>query len=117
MANIHVLNSQGVDYRVAIHIAIPNANNSAGFNWRTMLLRSGLGGTTILTDGDGTGGTISASEKALIVSGALYEMITTIRVDSAGANVNAYLDAEYTRISNETLLRLQDMLKYYGYTR
>lgn len=101
---------------MAVHVAIPNANNAAGINWRTALLNSGLGGTTRLPDGDGTAGTISAAEKASIAAGALYEQVETIEVDTA-SNVNAFLDSVISDVTTRTQARLVAALKYYGYTR
>ena len=61
-------------YRVAFHIPIPSANNSAGINWQAIMVTAKQN-TTQLPDGDGTGGTISAVEKAQIVAGAIYEYV------------------------------------------
>src|SRR5437660_6433122 len=110
MANLHVLSKQGSDVTVAAHIAIPSANNTAGVNWRAALIASGVGGKTVLPDGDGTGGTISAAEKAQLTSGAVYEVLDVIHVGipSAGAAINAYLDARYSEISARVLTDLQD---------
>lgn len=114
MANIHILDTtDGVDFRVVCHIAVPNTPNSAGTNWRTAVINSGFGGTTVLPDGDGTAGTISAAEKASIVNGSLYEVVTTIRVNPTNAT-NAFMDSEFTRISAEANARFSKALQYFG---
>lgn len=120
MANLHTLLRSGVEVTVAAHIAVPVGNNSAGVAWAMALLNSGLGGKTVLKDGDGTGGTISAAEKAAIVAGTVVEAVDTVRTDSVfggAATINAYLDAQYILISNRTLTWLQDVLRWFGGTR
>ena len=66
MANIHVLESPAPGrFRVAYHVAIPASNNPAGVAWRTAIVnsRDATRPVTVLPDGDGTNGTISAAEK------------------------------------------------------
>lgn len=119
MANLHILDTADrSEYRVVAHVPVPNANNAAGVNWRTVVLRSGKGGSTVLSDGDGTGGTIASTEKASIASGTLLEVVTTLRADTVPlAGIGAYLDAEFNRIKADAQERLQAELKYFGYTR
>ena len=123
MANAHLLDRvSDSDYRVAVHIAIPNSNNSAGVNYRTALINSGLGGTTVLKDGDGTAGTISSAEKTSILSGAIFEVVTTMRIFTfrntfGSANWLADADSAITQVTNDTLARLQLILGFYGGTR
>ena len=119
MANLHVLTKTGSDVTVVAHIAIPNTNNASGINWRTVLINSGMGGKTVLPDGDGTAGTISSAEKTQIQSGAVYEVQDVIHVGipNGAAAINAYFDARYAEISGRALTALQDLLNYYGYTR
>lgn len=63
-------------------------------------------------------GQITAAELATIATGALYEAVTTLRIGSVQlANINAYLDGEFTRITSEVLALLQDQLNFYGFTR
>lgn len=119
MANLHVLTKTENDVTVAAHIAIPATSNTAGVSWRTALINSGLGGATVLKDGDGTGGTISAAEKTQLATGALYEVVDQIHVSipSGAAAINAYLDSRYSEISARALAFLQDRLNYFGYSR
>lgn len=118
MANMHVLSSGGGQVLVVMHIAIPSANNTVGVNWRTALIGSGIGGTTVLKDGDGTVGTISAAEKTAILSGAVYEISESLQPESTNlAGLPAWLDAQYTVRSAIALLDLQDRLKFFGYVR
>ena len=115
MANLHILTRDGDEFNVVAHVPVPNTNNSAGVNWRTALLRSGLGGTTRLPDGDGTGGTISAAEKASITTGAVYEVQTTIKPNQPDQQANdAFLGAEYIKIRDITQYDLQAELKWFG---
>lgn len=113
MANIHVLQSSGNHIRLVLHIAIPATNNTVGTPWRTAVVRA-KGGTTVLPDGTGTQGTISAAEKADIVSGAVHEAVVNMKRSTA---TNAALDAFYARIQSEILASLQAELEFYGHTR
>lgn len=124
MANLHILTSDARTAEVAAvaHVAVPVGNNAAGIAWRTAVVRSGLGGRTVLPDGDGTGGTISAAEKTGIVTdGSLYEEPVTLRPASVPsgnqAALNAYMDAVYSEVSSRVLARLAVQLNYYGATR
>lgn len=110
MANVHVLEQVRTDaYRVVMHIAIPNANNPFGMGYRAIIAR--VAGTTVLPDGDGTNGTISAAEKAQVVAGSVYEHVTVEK----GQTV-AGMAAQYTRRSSEVLAELQARYAQYGRT-
>jgi hypothetical protein len=118
VANIHALRYDGTSISGVAHVAIPPGNNSAGVSWQVALIRSGLGGTTVLPDGDGTGGTISAAEKSQIASGALYEAPITLRPESvAPAGIGAYVDSVFAQTTADVQAELQRRLKYFGYTR
>lgn len=121
MASYHVLTGDGDGnaFRVAFHVAIPGASNRAGINYRVALINSGLGGLTTLPDGDGNGGTISAVEKALITSGALYEHVEDFATNpgESAAQLQARIDARYTALVGIVQDRLAKKLTYFGYTR
>ena len=117
MANVHVLQTPGPGrFRVVYHVAIPATNNSAGVPWRTAVANSRPTGATappisVLPDGDGTAGTISAAEKAQIVSGAVHEIVRDEKGQTA-----ATISATYARRASETLADLQAELAQYGRT-
>ena len=115
MADLHILSQDGREFTAAYHLAIPASNNSAGVSWRTVVLRTG-GGTTTLPDGDGTEGTIAAAEKALIESGALVELVRTERWE-AGWPTGAQLDAIHARVSAEYQSDMLARYAHYGETR
>ena len=50
MSDMHVLEGDGTKWRIVMHFAVPNANNLVNVNYRTALVNSGLGGTTVLAD-------------------------------------------------------------------
>lgn len=119
MANWHALTGtgDGNSYSVAYHIPIPaTGNNRAGLQWRTVLINSGLGGTTILKDGDGTGGTISAAEKSSIQSGAIYEYVEAFPTNpgQTAGQLQAAVDARFTALSSSVLADIQGRLTYFG---
>ena len=115
MANIHILSMDGTEFTAAYHLAIPATNNSAGVPWRTVVLRNGAG-TTVLPDGDGTGGTISAAEKAQIVSGAVVELVRTERWNVAFPS-GAQLDTIAASVTADYVAEIQSKFNRYGMTR
>lgn len=118
MSDIHVLEGTGDRWRVVMHFTIPNVNNQVGTNYRTALVSSGLGGTSILTEGIGAGN-ISTAELALIATGEIYEHVASLLIETGGAGASqvAMLTAEYNRLSSAVIATLQNKLKYYGYTQ
>lgn len=122
MAKAHVLTTSGEQIRIAFHVAVPVGNNVAGIAWTTAIRNSGLGGRTVLPDGDGTGGTISVAEKTNITTdGTVYEVVRTvqssqIRTDTA-AHANADIDALHAALVTEIQPQLQAQLNVFGYTR
>ena len=119
MANIHVLDRDGSEFRVVVHIPIPNTLNSAGVSWRDALINSGIGGKTVLPDGNGTGGTIIGAEKVQIVSGALYEVEDRLKPDSNNPDKPgdaAYLQAAFAVIRDRDWPLIQARLKWFGVT-
>jgi hypothetical protein len=120
MADVHILDGEGGKLKMACHIPIPSTNNSANVNWRSALIRSRIGGATVMVDGDGTGGTISAAEKTSIQNGELFEEVIEILPDTAGSSGAAqlaYVDARYNATVTRVLASLQDRLKYFGLNR
>lgn len=113
--------SDGNSYTVAYHIPIPSALNRVGINYRTALVNSGIGGKTIMPDGDGTGGTISATEKTKITSGETFEVVESFATNPGQTlgQLAAAVDARYTFLantSNPLIVGLQRQLDYYGGT-
>lgn len=121
MANIHVLLRENGTFQLVYHVPVANGNNAAGVNYRTALVRSGLGGTTRLPDGDGTAGTISAAEKTQITAGSVYEVVRSLDVTQGGAQttgpqIQAYITEDYTAAAAEATQTLGRMLAQYGRT-
>lgn len=119
MSNIHVLERTNGLYRMAFHIAVPAGNNSAGLAWQSVLLKSGVGGTTILVDGDGTGtdGGISTAEKASIAAGSVYEIVDSVDIQGlSGAALLTFVDARFAVRQTEAQVLLSARLQWYGRT-
>ena len=94
MANVHILDVQRGTYaRLVYHIPVPSGNNNSGVAWKDVIVRAGLNPASILRDGDGAGGTISAAEKASIAAGDLVEIVITEKAQPPGA-------ANLTRLFN-----------------
>lgn len=122
MADYHVLTGS-VDansFSVVHHIPIPGSGtNRAGVQWRTALINSGLGGRTVLPDGDGTGGTVSAAEKASIEAGAVFEVAEQVATHpgETALQLRDRIDARHTALVAAVQAQLQGQLSYYGFTR
>ena len=126
MAHIHVLERYPATgaVRVALHIPIPDVQNPRGIAYRTAIVRSGKGGTSVLAVGaipDTPGpGEIAQSELTSIEAGALVECVETLRLETGGetnAELLATLDAHYTMRVAQVQQQLHAELKHYGFTR
>ena len=112
MTNVHVLGQTAPGrFRVVYHVAIPATNNAAGVAWRTAIVnsRDATRPVSVLPDGDGTNGTISAAEKAQLTSGAVYEVVREEK-GQTGAGINAM----FAQRSAEVLAALQARLAQFG---
>lgn len=108
--------SDGNSFEVIFHITLPSANNRVGVNYRTAVVKSGIGGKTSMTTG-ATSGEITAAEKAQIDAGELFEVserIDTYPGETAG-QLRTRIDARYTVLVATLPGRLQRMLTYWGY--
>lgn len=110
MANSHILEQTAPGrFRVVYHVAIPASNNGAGVPWRTCVAANVGLVVSVLPDGDGTHGTISAAEKAQIVSGAIVEIVR----EEKGQSLAAFAGM-FTQRSAEVLAALQARYAQYG---
>lgn len=118
MADMHVLETVGGAARVIMHIAVPDAVNDVGVNYREALVNSGLGGSTKLTEGTASG-EITTAEKALVESGAVVELERIIEIEGVGqtnAGRQALLRSAYTTLAVNAIAELQVQLKFFGHT-
>jgi len=112
MANSHILDQIAPGrFRVVYHVSIPAGNNAAGVPWRTCVAANVGVSPSVLPDGDGTNGTISAAEKAQIMSGAVAEVIR----DEKGQSLAAFAGM-FAQRSAEILAALQARFQQYGRT-
>ena len=119
MADMHVLAGSGGRWQVVMHFAVPGGTNAAGVLWSDVLTNSGIGGSTILPDGDGTGGTIDATEKVAIVAGTVLEHVGRFLVESGGtsaAGIRGSLREFYGKEKAAVIAQLQRQLRYFGAT-
>jgi hypothetical protein len=119
MARCHVLTAANGLTTVVFHIAVPAGNNAVGTPWPEVVVNSGIGGTTSLPSGDGTGGTIAAAELAQIEAGTVFEVQDRIPMPEGmtGAQANAHLDAHHAAKTTEAEGLFQERGRYFGYTR
>ncbi len=107
------------EWSIVMHFAVPDTNNAVMVNHRTADINSGLGGTTILLDGDGTDGTISAAEKTSIVNGEVFEHVVSFPVESGGTStpkLRTTIRDLYASEETSVIDRLKKRLRYYGHT-
>jgi hypothetical protein len=121
MSQWHALTGSldGNSYTIAYHVPIPSALNRVSINYRTAIINSGIGGKTILPDGDGTGGTISAAEKTSIGNGSILEVVEVFATNPGQtlAQLGAAVDARFAILSNAAnpfLVGIQNRLAYFG---
>lgn len=118
MSDITVLDKHGDLTRVVLHFATPSGDNAVGTSWVNALIRSGIGGSTVMVDGDGTGGTISSTEKSGIEAGVIFEQVVNIDIDGSGSN-NAsrrgVLRAEWAKQSTNLTVHLANKLQFFGH--
>lgn len=120
MANIHTLETMGDETKVVVHFPTPAGSNSVGVSWQIALINSGIGGTTILRDGDGNSGTISAAEKLQIENGEIIEVVDWIRLPTFSGSAserNTWITQEFNRIRTKFLSNTGDKLRFFGATR
>ena len=91
MSKVHVLEKNDKSYRCAIHFDVPPGNNGAGVSWQTAHLAHvrtrAEDGTwneadSKLKEGTGTG-EITAAERADVQSGAVIEIVRSLKLDGA----------------------------------
>ena len=117
MADMHVLAGDGL-YRwpLVMHFPVPNQNNEVGVNYRTALVNSNLGDTSMV---EGTGpGQITTVEKALIDTGEIYEHSIQFLAESGASTLTELLAAAreaYAREQTRVTAHLQKQLRYYGF--
>lgn len=123
--NIHVsVGNLNGDYDVVMHFPTPVGDNPAGIPWATAIVNSQLaqksnGRFSVLAQGNGQNGTISAAEEAELAAGAKFEVVESFRPDSGPANPQQQLQALLAfyaeRLATRTA-QLQVRLKYFGFT-
>ena len=114
---VHVLDGDGVRFQVVFHRAVPAAANVIGVNYRQALVNSGLGGASVLAEGTGPG-QIASAELAQIRAGEVLEVTHEIATSGGGmANVDAYLDATHSSVTDHCLAELERRLRFFGATR
>ncbi len=118
MADIHVLTIDGNVCRLVMHFAVPNQPNDVDVNYRTALVNSGIGGSTIMVEGTEPG-QIDMIEAGQIATGALYEHIAMIDINGVGQSTEgrrAMLRAQYIMLKAAVIASLQGQLKFFGHT-
>lgn len=101
MSQWHCLERRGATWKLIYHYPINTATNGSGVTYRTAIVNSGLGGTTAMTAGDGSNGTISSAEKSSVESGAVLELVRYLDITQGGnitvaADIATYIDADWT---------------------
>jgi hypothetical protein len=118
MADMHILKIEGDRLHIVMHLPVAAANNDVGISYRDCLVNSGMGGTTTLADGDGTGGTIAAAEKTQIQAGEVYELSRSwsVRTNTSPGQLRTDVRKLYGRAKAEMQAKIPAIFRYYGYT-
>lgn len=121
MSDMHVVRGSvdGKSWDVVMHFTTPGGNNSVAVPWATALVNSGVAQPSNLPDGDGTQGTIDATEKAAVLAGTVVEHRVTLLLETGGttnAELRATLRAYYTSQKASVQAELQKQLRYFGHT-
>jgi hypothetical protein len=119
MADMHVrqYDSNRRLAEVVMHFPIASANNDVGVNYRTALVNSGMGGTTILPEGTGPG-QITTAEKNQIEAGEVYEHRKHVKIMSGGdtnPQMRATLRHFYAQEEADLLAQIQQRLRFFGH--
>ena len=125
MSNVHALVFDGGSIHLVCHIPIPTVNggvNQAGVAWETAFVRSGGVKPTVMVVGDGTGGTISATERDAILAGQVIEREVHFAFPSNWESLNAaqknqLVDDKYAQLKNDVQGEVQAALRYFGLAR
>lgn len=125
MADITVLTGNNSnEWTLVLHFPVPDVNNSAGINFRTALVSSGIGKQeggrrTVLPPGNGIGGTISTAEEAQLDAGERFEHVKSFRAESGGTS-NAQLRSSFRGCYASENVKVQanmaSRLRYFGHT-
>lgn len=119
MSDIHVLTGDGLgSWTIVFHFPVPDQDNNVSVGYRVALVNSGLGGISVMTEGDGAG-QVASAELAQIAAGEVYECSQPFLAES-GATDNAEMlvsaRAMYEAREPVVLARLRKQLRYFGYT-
>lgn len=120
MSNYHILTGRddGNAFTVAFHLAVPNVANRAGVNVRAALVNSGIGGVTIMAEGNGPG-QIAPAEKVQIQAGELFEHVEQFATNPGenATQLRTRVDARYVELVAALPGKLVAQLSYFGFTR
>ncbi len=116
MAALHVLDGDGIRFRVVAHATVPPGDNTAGKSWKSCLIAAGMN-TTILAEGSGVG-QITTAERNQIIAGDVIEMVFTVEIPTVGTNGNklAIVQAAIAKMQADYLAQLGNKFQFYGYT-
>lgn len=121
MADMHIIAGDGKgNYRIVAHFDVPDANNALGVNYRDALVNSGLLSVSVLPDGDGTEGTIDATEKAALANGSKFERVVSAPIDGPGttnASRVTMLQDRYPVLETQAVDDLKARLKFFGHNQ
>lgn len=124
MADMHVIDGDGQSsWKVVMHFDIPDIDNDVSVNYRTALANSGIVDSvspSVLPDGDGTVGSISAAEKTDLTDGVKYEHVVSINLDGTGttnASRIANLKSVYASTETQVINSLKRRLKLFGHNQ
>ena len=117
MSAIHILGKDNNEhYTIVFHFTINSRNNTANVRWSDALRNSKFTSPSIMVEGDGTGGTISSTEKADLDNCLVVErnIKTTIDLTRPADIVRADLQRLYNRELTSFQAAWENRLAYFG---
>ncbi len=116
MSTVHVLEKTSLNgWKVVIHTAVPNGNNSAGFSWKNVFLNAKRSGSSILEVGNGPG-QITNAENVQVLNGDVLEFVfSNMELESGTSPIDVINQLTPQEISN-ILTAWQGEFKYWGLT-
>lgn len=120
MANYHILTGSrdGNSFRIVMHVAVPNAANEVGVNYRTAIVEYLTNPDTGMMPKSGVPFIVSA-EQIQLDSGELVEIGMNFHTHPGETlpEKQARLDSLYTAKTSTTQAEWEKRLSYWGYSR
>ena len=100
-----------------MHFDVPDVNNSVGVSLRIALVNSGKTSVSVMTPGNGSNGTISATDITRLSNGVIVERVVSVPLEGEGmtnAQRQIAVRTLYAKEDAEVQRQLSAQLRYFG---